>query len=285
MSKSLHWVECPRDAMQGMQRMIDTHVKIDYINHLIDVGFETIDIGSFVSPKAIPQMRDTHEVINGVEWKDKKPEFLVIVANERGAEDACKESRVDVIGFPFSISETFQQRNTGSSISESWLRLKNIEEMAVSAGKKMVVYLSMGFGNPYGDPYNEDIVLDWSQKISESLKVQSIALSDTIGAASPEQIDRIFKSLTQHLPHVQLGAHLHATKLDAHDKLMAAWNAGCRRIDTAMGGWGGCPMAKTKLTGNMPSEVLRDFLISQTTHYNWDAFQIASNMTNNIFHQ
>ncbi len=285
MSKSLHWVECPRDAMQGMQRMIDTQVKIDYINHLIDVGFETIDIGSFVSPKAIPQMRDTHEVINGVEWKDKKPEFLVIVANERGAEDACKESRVDVIGFPFSISETFQQRNTGSSISESWLRLKNIEEMAVSAGKKMVVYLSMGFGNPYGDPYNEDIVLDWSQKISESLKVQSIALSDTIGAASPEQIDRIFKSLTQHLPHVQLGAHLHATKLDAHDKLMAAWNAGCRRIDTAMGGWGGCPMAKTELTGNMPSEVLRDFLISQTTHYNWDAFQIASNMTNNIFHQ
>ncbi len=285
MSKSLHWVECPRDAMQGMQRMIDTHVKIDYINHLIDVGFETIDIGSFVSPKAIPQMRDTHEVINGVEWKDKKPEFLVIVANERGAEDACKESRVDVIGFPFSISETFQQRNTGSSISESWLRLKNIEEMAVSAGKKMVVYLSMGFGNPYGDPYNEDIVLDWSQKISESLKVQSIALSDTIGAATPEQIDRIFKSLTRHLPHVQLGAHLHATKLDAHDKLMAAWNAGCRRIDTAMGGWGGCPMAKTELTGNMPSEVLRDFLISQTTHYNWDAFQIASNMTNNIFHQ
>ncbi len=285
MSKSLHWVECPRDAMQGMQRMIDTHVKIDYINHLIDVGFETIDIGSFVSPKAIPQMRDTHEVINGVEWKDKKPEFLVIVANERGAEDACKESRVDVIGFPFSISETFQQRNTGSSISESWLRLKNIEEMAVSAGKKMVVYLSMGFGNPYGDPYNEDIVLDWSQTISESLKVQSMALSDTIGAASPEQIDRIFKSLTQHLPHVQLGAHLHATKLDAHDKLMAAWNAGCRRIDTAMGGWGGCPMAKTELTGNMPSEVLRDFLISQTTHYNWDAFQIASNMTNNIFHQ
>lgn len=285
MSKSLHWVECPRDAMQGMQRMIDTHVKIDYINHLIDVGFETIDIGSFVSPKAIPQMRDTHEVINGVEWKDKKPEFLVIVANERGAEDACKESRVDVIGFPFSISETFQQRNTGSSISESWLRLKNIEEMAVSAGKKMVVYLSMGFGNPYGDPYSEDIVLDWSQKISESLQVQSIALSDTIGAATPEQIDRIFKSLTQHLPHVQLGAHLHATKLDAHDKLMAAWNAGCRRIDTAMGGWGGCPMAKTELTGNMPSEVLRDFLISQTTHYNWDAFQIASNMTNNIFHQ
>ncbi|MEN9948220.1 MAG: hypothetical protein RL106_1043 [Bacteroidota bacterium] len=285
MSKSLHWVECPRDAMQGMQRMIDTHVKIDYINHLIDVGFETIDIGSFVSPKAIPQMRDTHEVINGVEWKDKKPEFLVIVANERGAEDACKESRVDVIGFPFSISETFQQRNTGSSISESWLRLKNIEEMAVSAGKKMVVYLSMGFGNPYGDPYNEDIVLDWSQKISESLKVQSIALSDTIGAANPEQIDRIFKSLTQHLPHVQLGAHLHATKLDAHDKLMAAWNAGCRRIDTAMGGWGGCPMAKTELTGNMPSEILRNFLISQSTHYNWDAFQIASNMTNNIFHQ
>ena len=285
MSKSLHWVECPRDAMQGMQRMIDTHVKIDYINHLIDVGFETIDIGSFVSPKAIPQMSDTHEVINGVEWKDKKPEFLVIVANERGAEDACKESRVDVIGFPFSISETFQQRNTGSSISESWLRLKNIEEMAVSAGKKMVVYLSMGFGNPYGDPYSEDIVLDWSQKISESLQVQSIALSDTIGAATPEQIDRIFKSLTQHLPHVQLGAHLHATKLDAHDKLMAAWNAGCRRIDTAMGGWGGCPMAKTELTGNMPSEILRDFLISQTTHYNWDAFQVASNMTINIFHQ
>ena len=285
MSKSLHWVECPRDAMQGMQRMIDTHVKIDYINHLIDVGFETIDIGSFVSPKAIPQMKDTHEVINGVEWKGKKPEFLVIVANERGAEDACKESRVDVIGFPFSISETFQQRNTGSSISESWLRLKNIENMTVSAGKKMVIYLSMGFGNPYGDPYSEDIVLEWSQKISESLQVQAIALSDTIGAATPHQIERIFTTLTDQLPLVQLGAHLHATKSDAHDKLMAAWNAGCRRIDTAMGGWGGCPMAKTELTGNMPSEILRDFLISQSTRYNWEAFQSASNMTNNIFHQ
>lgn len=284
MSNSLHWVECPRDAMQGMQRIIDTHVKIDYINHLIDVGFETIDIGSFVSPKAIPQMKDTHDVINGVEWKSEKPEFLVIVANERGAEDACKESRVDVIGFPFSISETFQQRNTGSSIAESWKRLKTIEEMAISAGKKLVVYLSMGFGNPYGDAYNEEIVLDWSQKISSALQVQAIALSDTIGAATSEQIDRVFKTLTEQLPDVQLGAHLHATQMDAQDKLMAAWNAGCRRIDTAMGGWGGCPMAKTELTGNMPSEILRDFIITQNATYNWEAFQSASNMTNNIFH-
>jgi hydroxymethylglutaryl-CoA lyase len=285
MSKSLHWVECPRDAMQGMQRMIDTHVKIDYINHLIAVGFETIDIGSFVSPKAIPQMKDTHEVINGVEWVGNKPEFLVIVANERGAEDACKEERVDVIGFPFSISETFQQRNTGSSIAESWTRLQNIEKMATSAGKKLVVYLSMGFGNPYGDPYSEDIVLDWTQKITAAFPVQSVALSDTIGAATPDQIHRIFTSLSAQLPDVQLGAHLHATQYEAHDKLMAAWNAGCRRIDTAMGGWGGCPMAKSDLTGNMPSEILRDFLLKQETHYNWKNFQSASDMTNNIFHQ
>lgn len=269
--------------MQGMQRIIDTNVKINYINHLIDVGFETIDIGSFVSPKAIPQMKDTHDVINGVEWKSEKPEFLVIVANERGAEDACKEARVDVVGFPFSISETFQQRNTGSSIEESWKRLKNIEEMAISAGKKLVVYLSMGFGNPYGDPYSEDIVLDWSKKLTSELQVQAIALSDTIGAATPEQIDRVFKTVIAQLPDVQLGAHLHATKTEAPAKLMAAWNAGCRRIDTAMGGWGGCPMAKTELTGNMPSEILRDFLITQNATYNWEAFQSASQMTQHIF--
>ena len=156
--------------------------------------------------------------------------------------------------------------------------------MAISAGKKLVVYLSMGFGNPYGDDYNEEIVLDWSQKISSALQVQAIALSDTIGAATPEQIDRVIKTLTEQLPEVQLGAHLHATQMDAHDKLMAAWNAGCRRIDTAMGGWGGCPMAKTELTGNMPSEIFRDFLITQNATYNWEAFQSASNMTNNIFH-
>ncbi len=283
MNDKLTWVECPRDAMQGIQRFIDTHQKIEYINQLIAVGFDTIDIGSFVSPKAIPQMRDTHEVINGVQWTGKKPEFLVIVANERGAEQACSEALVDVIGFPFSISETFQQRNTGSSIAESWTRLTNISSMAQAANKKLVVYLSMGFGNPYGDLYSTEIVLEWSKKIMSQMPIQALALSDTIGAATPTEITQIFEAFKIQLPDCPLGAHLHATPNDALPKLQAAWNAGCRRIDTAMGGWGGCPMAKSDLTGNMPSEVLRHWLEGKVSGYDWTAFEKASEMTPRIF--
>lgn len=284
MSEKFHWVECPRDAMQGFPVMIDTQTKINYINQLIKVGFDTIDIGSFVSPKAIPQMADTREVIQGVTWEGNKPEFLVIVANERGAEEACKEERVDSIGFPFSISETFQQRNTGSSITESWERLSNINQLALQNGKKLVVYLSMGFGNPYGDPYNEEIVLDWSKRLTEAFEIQALALSDTIGAASPEQITRIFLQLKKEMPDTLFGAHLHATPMEAAGKLKAAWDAGCRRIDTAMGGFGGCPMAKSDLTGNMPSEVLKQFISTENGSYNWTAFEQASAMTPQIFH-
>lgn len=284
MIEKFHWVECPRDAMQGIPVMIDTQTKINYINQLIKVGFDTIDIGSFVSPKAIPQMADTREVIHGVTWEGKKPEFLVIVANERGAEEACKEERVDTIGFPFSISETFQQRNTGSSITESWERLSSINQLALQNGKKLVVYLSMGFGNPYGDPYNEEILLDWSKRLTEAFEIQALALSDTIGAASPEQISRIFLKLQKEMPDTLFGAHLHATPKEASDKLKAAWNAGCRRIDTAMGGFGGCPMAKSDLTGNMPSEVLKQFILTENGSYNWIAFDQASAMTPQIFH-
>ncbi len=283
MNEKLTWVECPRDAMQGIQRFIDTHQKIEYINQLIAVGFDTIDIGSFVSPKAIPQMRDTHEVINGVSWKGNKPEFLVIVANERGAEQACAEPLVDVIGFPFSISETFQQRNTGSSIEESWSRLIKISSLAQAANKKLVVYLSMGFGNPYGDPYSVELVLDWGKKIMDHMPMQALALSDTIGAATPEQITHIFETFQNQLPQCPLGAHLHATPNDALPKLKAAWEAGCRRIDTAMGGWGGCPMAKSDLTGNMPSEVMRQWIEDKVAGYDWEAFQKASEMTPRIF--
>ncbi len=276
------WVECPRDAMQGMTHFIPTRQKIDYINQLIAVGFDVIDIGSFVSAKAIPQLQDSHEVINGVQWQNKKPDFLVIVANERGAENACTEERVDTLGFPFSVSETFQLRNTAANQEDSLLRLDEIFRMSVSANKKLVIYLSMAFGNPYGDNYSIEIVLAWCQELAERYPQSIFSLSDTVGAATADQINSLYSKATERFPHLTLGLHLHATPQDAAVKAQAALNSGCTRIDTAMGGWGGCPMAANQLTGNLDSAVLKD-LLTPNNRYNWEAFQKARIMANDIF--
>jgi len=276
------WVECPRDAMQGMAHFIPTSQKIDYINHLIAVGFDEIDIGSFVSAKAIPQLQDSHEVINGVEWKKNKPNFLVIVANERGAEQACKEERVDTLGFPFSVSETFQLRNTSAKQEESLKRLDGIFEMTQSAEKKLVIYLSMAFGNPYGDAYSTDIVLDWCQQLADRYPQSVFSLSDTVGAASPNQIESLYLKATENFPNLTLGLHLHAAPQDAMQKAQAALKSGCPRIDSAMGGWGGCPMATNELTGNLDSAVLKE-LIYPNERYDWDAFQKAQIIANQLF--
>jgi hydroxymethylglutaryl-CoA lyase len=276
------WVECPRDAMQGMAHFIPTSQKIDYINHLIAVGFDEIDIGSFVSAKAIPQLKDSHEVINGVEWKKHKPNFLVIVANERGAEQACKEERVDTLGFPFSVSETFQLRNTSATQEESLKRLDGIFEMTQSAEKKLVIYLSMAFGNPYGDAYSTDIVLDWCQQLADRYPQSVFSLSDTVGAASPNQIESLYLKATENFPNLTLGLHLHAAPQDAMQKAQAALKSGCPRIDSALGGWGGCPMATNELTGNLDSAVLKE-LIYPNERYDWDAFQKAQIIANQLF--
>ncbi|MEN9334260.1 MAG: hypothetical protein RLY35_1440 [Bacteroidota bacterium] len=277
------WVECPRDAMQGIPTFIPTAQKIAYINQLIEVGYDVIDIGSFVSAKAIPQLQDSHEVINAVEWKTNKPDFLVIVANERGAETACQESRVDTLGFPFSVSETFQLRNTSATQEESLNRLDGIFEMTQSAQKKMVIYLSMAFGNPYGDSYSVENVLEWCQRLSERYPLAIFSLSDTIGAATPEQITSLYHIATTQFPHLTLGLHLHATPDMAKSKAKAAFESGCQRIDSAMGGWGGCPMATNELTGNMDSMVIRDIIYPET-RYNWSAFQKAQEMATTLFH-
>jgi hydroxymethylglutaryl-CoA lyase len=276
------WVECPRDAMQGIRQFIPTSLKIAYINQLIEVGFEVIDIGSFVSAKAIPQLQDSHEVINGVEWNKSKPDFLVIVANERGAELACKEIRVDTLGFPFSVSETFQLRNTSATQDESLKRMDGIFDMAQSAGKKLVIYLSMAFGNPYGDEYSTEIVLDWCQRLADRYPHSVFSLSDTIGAATPDQITSLYNVATEKFPHLSLGLHLHATPEMAKSKAKAAFESGCQRIDSAMGGWGGCPMAANDLTGNMDSMVIRDILYPEQ-RYNWNAFHKAKEMATTLF--
>jgi hydroxymethylglutaryl-CoA lyase len=276
------WVECPRDAMQGMTQFIPTGQKIDYINQLIAVGFDVIDIGSFVSAKAIPQLQDSSEVINGVEWQKKKPDFLVIVANERGAENACKEERVDTLGFPFSVSETFQLRNTSATQEDSLTRLDEIFKMAESTNKKLVIYLSMAFGNPYGDAYSADIVLEWCQQLSERYPKSIFSLSDTVGAAAPNQIESLYLKSTEKFPHLTLGLHLHATPQDAMMKARSALNSGCLRIDSAMGGWGGCPMATNQLTGNLDSAVLKE-LLYPNERYDWEAFLKAQIMANSLF--
>jgi hydroxymethylglutaryl-CoA lyase len=256
MEQKLHWVECPRDAMQGLSQIIPTEQKIAYINSLLEVGFDTIDIGSFVNPKAIPQMHDSLEVIRQVKWTGKKPEFLVIVANERGAETAVNEERVDVIGFPLSVSETFQQRNTGGSIADGFKRLENIQKLSDQHHKQLVIYLSMGFGNPYDEPFSPEMLIDFSNQIQQQFQPQCIALSDTIGAANPTLISDTFTALMSSFPGLQFSAHFHTTPQTANEKIIAAWQAGCRRFDSAIGGWGGCPMATDKLTGNMPSEAI-----------------------------
>jgi len=254
---SIKLIECPRDAMQGWKEFIPTGKKIEYIKSLLKVGFDTIDFGSFVSPKAIPQMADTASVITAIE---KDPEFaqvntrlLAIIANLRGAEEASVFESIKYLGFPFSVSETFQQRNTNSSIAESLSRVEEIHNLCVKTGKELVVYISMGFGNPYGDPYDEEIVFEWVNQLV-AMDINIISLADTVGVATPEQVFTMTRFLLESLPGVEVGVHLHSTPSNWESKLDAAVKAGCNRFDGALKGIGGCPMANDELVGNMDSE-------------------------------
>lgn len=246
-------IECPRDAMQGITAFVPTSLKIEYINALLKVGFDTIDYGSFVSPKAIPQMKDTAELTQALNKEGSSSRLLAIVANIRGAEDACKHDIIDFLGFPFSISETFQRRNTNSSIEESLATVATILELCKESGKSLVVYLSMGFGNPYGDPWNVDICQQWVDTLA-SMGVRILALSDTIGVATSESISYLYSNLIPPYPDVEFGAHFHTQPHNWQEKIEAAYANGCFRFDSAMMGYGGCPMAKDDLTGNMPTE-------------------------------
>jgi hydroxymethylglutaryl-CoA lyase len=277
-------VECPRDAMQGIREWIPTEVKAAYINKLIGVGFHTIDFGSFVSPKAIPQMRDTAEVLSMLRLDSEMTKLLAIVANTRGASDACAFGEISYLGFPFSISETFQMRNTNSSIEQSLERVGEIQELCLIHGKQLVVYISMGFGNPYGDTWNVQIVEEWVSKLEE-LGITIISLSDTIGVSTPESISYLFSNLIPALPQVEFGAHLHTTPDTWKDKVEAAYANGCRRFDGAIRGYGGCPMAKDELTGNMATENLIQYLsrVEENLEVDHLIFQEAQEMALEIF--
>jgi hydroxymethylglutaryl-CoA lyase len=251
-------IECPRDAMQGWKHFIPTEKKIEYINSLLKVGFDTIDFGSFVSPKAIPQMKDTKEVITKLEILNSKSKLLAIVANMRGAEEASVFDEITYLGFPFSISETFQQRNTNSSISESLGRVEEIQNLCMKTGKQLVIYISMGFGNPYGDVYSEEIVFNWVNKMA-AMDIEIISLADTVGVAEPQQVYSMTKYLIDSLPGTEIGVHLHSTPANWKEKLEAAVKAGCKRFDGALKGIGGCPMADDELVGNMNTELMIDY--------------------------
>ncbi len=249
----LKLIECPRDAMQGIHEFIPTEKKVAYINQLLKVGFDTIDFGSFVSPSAIPQMADTAAVLTQLDLTNTKSKLLAIVANSRGAMDAAEYEEISYLGYPFSISETFQKRNTNASIQESLKRVEEIQDICVRNRKQLVVYISMAFGNPYGDTWSSDIAIAWTEKLHQ-LGVRIIALSDTIGISNKENIDYLFSNLIPAFNDVEFGAHLHTTPDTWKEKIEAAYNAGCRRFDGAIKGFGGCPMAADKLTGNMPTE-------------------------------
>lgn len=251
-------IECPRDAMQGIKGFIPTEKKAEYINALLGVGFDTIDFGSFVSPKAIPQMADAALVLSKLDWSPEKSKLLAIIANVRGAMEAAMFEPITYLGFPFSVSETFQQRNTNSSITESLKRVEEIQNLCVKYGKQLVLYISMGFGNPYGDPYSPEIVMKWVEKMI-SMSIRVISLADTIGVADPQIISMLFSQLIPAYPQIEFGAHLHTTPDTWKEKIDAAYTHGCRRFDGALKGYGGCPMAKDELTGNMATENLLSF--------------------------
>lgn len=284
MDRSIKIIECPRDAMQGIKIFIPTDLKVKYIQSLLRVGFDTLDFGSFVSPKAIPQMRDTKAVLDKLDLSSTSTKLLSIVANLRGAEMACSINSIDYLGFPFSISENFQMRNTHKTISESEIVLKDILDITQKKNKKLVVYMSMAFGNPYGDPWDVDIVGEWSDRL-HSMGVEILSLSDTIGSSKPESISYLFSNLIPKFPHVEFGAHLHTHPNSWHEKLNAAYKAGCYRFDGAIQGFGGCPMASDSLTGNMPTEKIISYLNSEKikTNLNVLAFESAHNEASKLF--
>lgn len=278
-------IECPRDAMQGIKsHFISTDRKALYINSLLKVGFDTIDFGSFVSPKAIPQMRDTAAVLAQLDLSTTRSKLLAIIANYRGAEDAVQFEEIDYLGYPFSISENFQMRNTHKTINESIVTLDKILNLAEQSKKEVVAYLSMGFGNPYGDPWNVDIVANWTEKLS-SMGVKILSLSDTVGSSSPEVIAYLFSNLIPKYTNIEFGAHLHTTPDKWFEKVDAAFKAGCLRFDGAIKGYGGCPMAKDELTGNMPTEKLVSYFTSKKTETNIRpmSFESAYNKALEVF--
>ncbi len=286
MEENMIITECPRDAMQGWHDFIPTDKKINYLNHLLTCGFDVLDFGSFVSPKAIPQMKDTAEVLNNLNLNEvKDTKLLAIIANERGAKDACEFEEIDFLGYPFSISEEFQQRNTNASIEESLNRVEAIQNMAVNSNKKMVAYLSMGFGNPYGEDWHPDLVSKWSERLFNDFGIEILALSDTIGSATPEIVEDVFKNIIPELPKVEFAAHLHTIPENATKLIEAAFSGGCRRFDGAIKGFGGCPMAKDDLTGNMPTEKLVEFIQENEIRNKIDIkrFQEAETMSSTIF--
>jgi len=274
--KNVKIIECPRDAMQGVKsHFIPTKAKVQYINSLLNVGFDTVDFGSFVSPKAIPQMRDTAAVLSKLDISKTTSKLLAIVANIRGAQEASQFEEIHYLGYPFSISENFQMRNTGKTIVESQVILDEILNIAVKTNKEVVVYLSMGFGNPYGDPYNVEIVSKWIAALSK-MGVHILSLSDTIGSSTPEVIDYLFSYLIPLYPDIEFGAHLHTSPTTWFEKVNAAYKAGCNRFDGAIMGYGGCPMAKNELIGNMPTEKLLTYFNQQKANINIKAMRFES---------
>ena len=275
-------IECPRDAMQGLEKFVDTDLKASYINRLLKVGFDTIDFGSFVSEKSIPQMRDTAQLITKLD--DSPTKLLAIIANKRGAIDACSFDRINYLGFPFSISEEFQKRNTNKTIEQSLISLSEIQELAFKNNKSLVVYLSMAFGNPYNEKWHEDMVALWAEKVID-LGVNTLALSDTIGVSNKSNIRSLFQLLTTEFPKVEWGAHLHTTNDSWKEKVESAYNSGCRRFDAAIMGFGGCPMANDALVGNLATESLISFLHEKKIDHsiNTLAFESAYNKSLEIF--
>lgn len=270
-------IECPRDAMQGMQSFIPTEQKVAYINQLLKVGFDTIDFGSFVSPKAIPQMSDTAEVLANLELEETTSKLLAIIANVRGAEEAAQHQQIAYLGFPLSVSETFQQRNTNKSIAEAMQQLAQIQEICHKHGKTLVTYISMGFGNPYNDPWDAETVIRFVEELHQ-LEVKIISLSDTIGVSDPANITYLFQHLIPAFRGVEFGAHLHTTPNSWQEKVAAAYNGGCRRFDGALRGYGGCPMAKDELVGNMPTENLIAYFENNGLNLNLNKAAFASAM-------
>jgi len=277
-------IECPRDAMQGIKPFIPTEKKVLYIQSLLQIGFDTIDFGSFVSPKAIPQMQDTAEVLAQLDLSQTSSKLLAIIANTKGAENASVFKEIQYLGFPFSISENFQMRNTHKTIAESIITLQEILEIAYKSNKEVVAYLSMGFGNPYGDPWNIEIVGEWTEKLTK-MGVKTLSLSDTIGSSTPEVIDYLFSNLIPKFKDVEFGAHLHTTPDKWFEKVDAAYKAGCFRFDGAIQGFGGCPMAKDDLTGNMPTEKLLSYFtaVKANTNTSLMSFESAYNEATKLF--
>ena len=283
-NETIKIIECPRDGMQGLKQFIATEKKISYINKLLKVGYHSIDFGSFVSPEVIPQMADTAQVLDSLDLSNSTSKLIAIVANERGATDACQFAQINCLGFPFSVSETFQKRNANSTIEESVERVMRIKELTDGANKELVLYVSMAFGNTYGDAYNPEIVEKWVDKLSQ-LEIKTFMLSDTVGVADPTVIKYLFSTLIPAFPHLEIGAHLHTAPHNWKSKIEAAYNNGCRRFDSVIKGFGGCPMAKDELIGNMPTENLLNYFSEEQIGegFNYQAFENALREATAIF--